>query len=77
MAEVNLVLNAVSGVNYRLNDRVYDFPGVHVDFDFVAHYHPTEHQPLPAPNFPFNAWITRLPPRMKEFSGRLVSYSSS
>ena len=36
IAEINLVLNADGGVDDRLDCRVYDFPGVHVDLDFVA-----------------------------------------
>jgi hypothetical protein len=38
VAEVNLILNAVGGIDDRLDCRVYDFPGVHVDFDFVANF---------------------------------------
>jgi hypothetical protein len=36
VAEVNLVLNAVGGIDDRLDCRVYDFPSVHVDFDFES-----------------------------------------
>jgi hypothetical protein len=38
VAEINLVLNAVGGVDNRLDCRVYDSTGVHVDFDFVADF---------------------------------------
>ncbi len=38
VAEVNLVLNAVGGIDDRLDCSVYDFPGVHIDFDFVADF---------------------------------------
>jgi hypothetical protein len=38
VAEIDLVLNAVGGIDDRLYCRVYDFPGVHVDFDYVADF---------------------------------------
>ncbi len=38
VAEVNLVLNAVGGIDDRLDCRFYDSTGVHVDFDFVADF---------------------------------------
>jgi hypothetical protein len=35
-SEINLILHTVGRINNRLDGCVYDFPGVHLDFDFVA-----------------------------------------
>ncbi len=38
VAKINLVFHAVGGFNNRLDSRVYDLSGMHVDLDFVADF---------------------------------------
>ncbi len=38
VAEIDLVLNAVGGIDDRFDCRVYEFTRVHVDFDYVADF---------------------------------------